>query len=360
VASSTFDLLALALAPGLSPRGARELLARGPLADSLARPRDHADLLDRATVAAIESGALAACAERELEAARRLSVDVIGLGEDRYPLWLRTTHTPPLVLWCRGTLVDTGAASVAIVGSRAATPLGQAFARRLAEALASAGLEVVSGLARGIDAAAHRGALAAGGRTLAVLGSGLDRLYPPEHDRLADEVAASGALLSEFPLGTRPWKAHFPRRNRVIAGLARGVVVVEASGRSGALSTARAALDEGREVMAVPGHPAQPQAEGTNGLLRDGAALVRGPADVLDAPGIETPATPLRAPEDAVLRALGEGVPRGVDELQERTGLAVPALLARLAALELEGALRRVPGALYVSGRAASGYTRGR
>jgi DNA processing protein len=264
------------------------------------------------------------------------------------------------VLWCRGTLSDTGAASVAIVGSRAATPLGQAFARRLAEALASAGLEVVSGLARGIDAAAHRGALVAGGRTLAVLGSGLDRVYPPEHDALAGEVAASGALLSEFPLGTRPWKAHFPRRNRVIAGLARGVVVVEASGRSGALSTARAALEEGREVMAVPGHPAHPQAEGTNGLLRDGAALVRGPADVLEALGIEAFPTPRRPPEDAVLRALGEGVPRGVDELQQRTGLAVPALLARLAALELEGALRRVPGALYVSGGAASGYTRGR
>jgi DNA processing protein len=193
---------------------------------------------------------------------------------------------------------------------------------------------------------------------VAVLGSGLDRLYPPENLALAEQVAATGALVSEFPLGSRPWKSHFPRRNHVIAGWARALVVVEAGGRSGALSTARAALDEGRDVMAVPGHPSQPQAEGTNGLLRDGAALVRGADDVLAELGLERRPKPQAAPADAVLRALPPGVPMPVDLIQERSGLALPALLARLSELELEGAIVRQPGALFVRERGGRGYTR--
>jgi DNA processing protein len=234
------------------------------------------------------------------------------------------------------------------VGSRAATALGLAFARSLARELAAAGVTVVSGLARGIDAAAHRGAVDGGGRTVAVLGSGLDRLYPRENAELARAVEGAGALVSEFPLGTRPWKANFPRRNRVIAGWARAAVVVEAGTRSGALSTARAALDEGREVMAVPGHPSQPSAEGTNGLLRDGAALVRGAADVLSELGLALPAARDLPPADEVLSALPRGVPAGVDEILARCGLALPALLARLAELEIAGTIERLPGALFV------------
>jgi DNA processing protein len=353
---TTFDLLTLALVPGLTPRAACELLSRGPLAETLSRPWEQADLVGRAGAGALASGASRRVAEAELRAARGHGVDIVGCDDERYPLWLRRTHTPPLVLWVKGALdPDEGARSLAVVGSRASSPLGHAFARRLAEDLAAAGIVVVSGLARGIDSAAHRGALDASGRTVAVLGSGLDRVYPPENAALAALVAKGGALVSEFPLGSRPWKSNFPRRNRTIAGWARGVVVIEAGERSGALSTVRAALDEGREVMAVPGHPADPQSEGTNRLLRDGAALVRGPDDVLAELGIERPRVREREPADEVLKAVPRDVPRSVDEIQERTGLAMPALLARLAALELEGALDRLPGALYLRSR---GYTR--
>ncbi|HEX9189398.1 MAG TPA: DNA-processing protein DprA, partial [Vicinamibacteria bacterium] len=273
-----------------------------------------------------------------------------------YPAWLRTVYAAPPVLWVRGRLdAGEGSRAVAVVGSRAATPLGLAFARTLARDLAAAGVTVVSGLARGIDTAAHQGALDAHGRTVAALGSGLDRLYPAENAALARAIEARGAVVSEFPLGTGPWKGNFPRRNRVIAGWARATVVVEAGARSGALSTARAALDEGREVMAVPGHPTLPGAEGTNALLRDGAALVRGADDVLAELGLVRPAPapearPREGSPDPVLGALARGVPAGVDEIQSRCGLALPGVLARLAELEIEGAVLRLPGALFVRG----------
>jgi DNA processing protein len=347
---TTFDLLTLALVPGLSPRAARELDSRVPLVQALERPDELADLLGVPARNALRSGAARRLAEAEARRAEALGVRIVGRDEPDYPPWLRRVYAPPPVLWVRGTLVaGEGERAVAVVGSRAATGLGLAFARTLARDLAAAGLTVVSGLARGIDTAAHRGALDGRGRTVAVLGSGLDRLYPAENAALADAVARDGAVVSEFPLDTGPWKGNFPRRNRVIAGWARAVVVVEAGRRSGALSTARAALDEGREVMAVPGHPAQPAADGTNGLLRDGAALVRGAPDVLAELGLLAP--PLeRAPSDEVLATLVRGVPASIDEIQERSGLALPHLLARLAELELGQAVVRLPGALFVRG----------
>jgi DNA processing protein len=242
---------------------------------------------------------------------------------------------------------------VAIVGARAATGLGLAFTRALSRDLVVAGLTVVSGLARGIDTHAHRGALVARGRTVAVLGSGLDRIYPEENAALAREIERDGAVVSEFALGTGPWKQNFPRRNRVIAGWGSAVVVVEASAKSGALSTARAALDEGREVMGVPGHPSQPNAEGTNALLRDGAALVRGAGDVLSELGMPAGREILRCvagrtAADPVLSALPPGDAASVDEIQARCGLALPVLVARLAELELGGAVVRLSGALFV------------
>jgi DNA processing protein len=265
-----------------------------------------------------------------------------------YPSWLKRIYEPPTRLWVRGRLVcDEGVHSVAIVGSRAATPLGVAFTRMLAGELAAAGLTIVSGLARGIDAAAHQGALDAGGRTVAVLGSGLDRIYPREHEALARAIVKRGAVVSEFPPGTGPWKQNFPRRNRTIAGWSRATVVVEASERSGSLHTARAALEEGREVMAVPGHPSLPGAAGTNALLRDGAALVRGAADVLSELGLE----PLPAPaasDDPLLGLLPRGVPMAVEALADRSGRPLPELLVRLTELELGGQLRRLAGAMFV------------
>ncbi len=270
-----------------------------------------------------------------------------------YPAWLGRIYDPPPVLWARGRLVaGEGERAVAIVGARAATRVGLAFARLLAADLATAGLTIVSGLARGIDTAAHQGALEAGGRTVAVLGSGLDRVYPAENAGLARAIARDGAVVSEFPPGTEPWKGNFPRRNRTIAGWARAVVVVEAGEKSGALLTARAALDEGRDVMAVPAHPTLPSAAGTNALLRDGAALVRDAGDVLSELGLARPAS--RAPacererDDPLLAALRRGVPTSVEEIAARYARPVPELLARLSELELSGRLRRLPGALFV------------
>ena len=358
--NSTLELLTLSFVPGLAPRAAAELLARCPLAAALTRAGDHADLFGPQGATAMRQGAPQRAAEAELERAGRLGVEIVGRDAERYPQWLRRTHTPPLVLWVKGTLDPAeGERSVAVVGSRAATPVGRGFAEALARELAAVGIVVVSGLARGIDAAAHRGALRARGRTVAVLGSGLDRLYPPEHEELATRIAgAGGAVVSEFPLGTPPWKSNFPRRNRVIAGWARAVVVIEAGSRSGALSTARAALDEGRDVMAVPGHPSEPHAEGANALLKDGAALVRSAVDVLAELGLAAPraAEPARD-DDAVLRALA-ALPACVDEIQQRSGLALPLVLARLAELELAGAGARHAGGLYARTGEPGGYTR--
>lgn len=268
-----------------------------------------------------------------------------------YPGWLRRIYDAPPLLWTLGTLqAEEGERAVAVVGARAATPLGLAFARALAADLAAAGLTVVSGLARGIDTAAHQGALEAGGRTVAVLGSGIDSIYPRENLALARAIAREGALVSEFPPGTGPWKQNFPRRNRTIAGWARATIVVEAGERSGALHTARTALEEGREVMAVPGHPSLPCSAGTNALLRDGAALVRDAGDVLSELGLAPLPRRAAAPAtgDELLRALQRAVPVGVDQLAARCGLSVAVLLARLTELELAGRVRRLPGALFV------------
>jgi DNA processing protein len=346
---TTFDQLTLALLPGLLPRTARALAARAPLAGCLARPDEHADLLPEAARSALRSGEARRRAEEERRRVLALGARIVGLEAQDYPPWLRRTYDPPPVLFVRGTLVaDEGARAVAVVGCRAATPEGLSFARALARDLAEAGVVIVSGLARGIDTAAHQGAVDAHGRTVAVLGSGLDRIYPEENEALARKISRDGAIVTEFPLGTGPWKSNFPRRNRVIAGWGRAVVVVEAGKRSGALITARAALGEGREVMAVPGHPSQGAAEGTNALLRDGAALVRGAADVLSELGLEATTAPAAEDEDDVLAALRRDAPRSVDEIRVLCGRALPDLLSRLSELELAERVRRLPGSLFV------------
>jgi DNA processing protein len=346
---ATFDRLTLVLLPGFNPRLGAAILARGPLEDTLARPA-HAELLPAAARAALASGEARRRAEAERQRAASIGVRVVGSQERDYPPWLGRLYDPPPVLFVRGRLVpDEGERVVAVVGSRAATPRGLTFAHRLARDLAESGVTVVSGLARGIDAAAHAGALEAEGRTVAVLGSGLLRVYPPEHARLADAAAATGALVSEFPLETAPLKVNFPRRNRVIAGWGRAVVVVEAGEKSGALITAQMAVDEGRDVMAVPGHPSLGAAAGTNALLRQGAALVRHADDVLRELRLEDrmPGEP-PPPRDDVLAALRRDVPSSVEEVAARSGRAVPELLARLGVLELEARVRRLPGALFV------------
>ena len=347
---TSFDLLTLAVLTDVGPRRAAALRARGPLDALLARPDDHGDVLPPEAREELRSGAARRRAEAELKLAERRGVRIVGLDEPDYPALLRHIFDPPPVLYVHGRVAgDEGERSVAVVGARKATPSGAALARQLARELASGGAVVVSGLARGIDSEAHQGALEGGGATVAVLGSGLDRLYPPENAGLASRIARSGAVVSEFPFGTGPHAGNFPRRNRVIAGWGRGVVVVEAQAKSGALVTARCALDEGREVMAVPGHPSQPNAEGTNQLLRDGAAVVRGAADVAAELGLVIPVTEA-APcsSDDLVAVLRPDAPIGLDELQARSGRCPAELLARLAELELESRVRRLPGGLFV------------
>jgi DNA processing protein len=343
------DLLTLTLLDGISEPAARALEARGPHSALLRRPRDHADILPGAAVAALASGAARKAAERELAEAGRLGLRVVGRDDPDYPAYLRRIYDPPRVLYVSGELLAGDARSVALVGSRGATPQGAALARSMAAELAGAGLCVVSGLARGIDTAAHLGALDASGRTVAVLGCGLDGVYPPENAKLARRIAAAGgAVVSEFRLGCRPLPGHFPKRNRIIAGWGPGVVVVEAAARSGALVTARLALDEGREVMAVPGHPAAPTAQGTNQLIRDGARLVRDAADVAEELGFEfAPRAPEREATGA-LSWLRPDAPASVEDLAARSGLGVGELLAQLTELELQARVRRLPGALFV------------
>jgi DNA processing protein len=344
------DALALSLLPNVHPRLLRAICARAAPAQVLAAPGEHADLLTPRAVEAARSGEARDSAEREIAEARRRGFGIVALDDPCFPPLLREIHDPPLVLYVWGTLsAGEGPRGASIVGSRAATPSGCALARALGRDLAEASLAVVSGLARGIDSAAHLGALDARGRTIAVLGSGLGCLYPRENAPLAEAIAKDGAVVSEFSLGTQPQRQHFPRRNRLIAGWTPAVVVVEAGQRSGALVTARLALDEGRDVYAVPGTPWSDTATGTNQLIRDGAALVRNACDVLGEMGIQ--ATPRHNPAelpDPLLCLLDRDTPCSVDQLQAQSGLAPTLLLQRLTELELEGRARRMPGSLYV------------
>lgn len=285
---------------------------------------------------------------------------LLTLASMTYPAPLRHIPDPPPALFVEGDAQALGLAQLAMVGSRRASPWGVETARAFSAALAARGLIITSGLALGVDAAGHRGAMAAGGRTLAVAANGLDIVYPRRHRRLAAEVAASGALISEFPPGTPPLAWHFPRRNRLISGLSLGVVVVEAARRSGSLITARLAGEQGREVFAVPGPIQSPLARGCHQLIRDGAKLVEEVADILEelpaGPWSEAPATP-PAPDDPVPEGLDgasrrvlEGLghrPATVDDLVERSGLTADTLSSILLALELRGLVVPVLGGAF-------------
>lgn len=347
--NETFDFLTLALLPGIGPRQVRELASRAPLRDILCRPGDHADLIPEPARARLAGDEARREAEAELSGARALGARILGRDEPDYPPLLRETFDPPPVLYVRGHLVrGEGQTCVGMVGSRSASSPGVALARAMARDLAGAGAAIVSGLARGIDSAAHRGALDAKGRTLAILGSALDRLYPAENASLAAAIEARGAVVSEFRLGTPPAPGNFPRRNRVIAGWGRALVVVEAGARSGTLWTVRAALDEGRDVMAVPGHPSHPGGEGVNRLIRDGAVLVRDAADVAQELGLALPRADPEVAAGDLLGLLRRDVPQSLEQLQQRSGKPIPELLARLSELEIGACVRRLPGAVYV------------
>jgi DNA processing protein len=292
----------------------------------------------------------------------RLRAEAEGIGvlpwnDPRFPWALLTISDVPPVLWYRGIIDAFRRPAVAIVGSRSASAAALTVAERLGADVAARGIAVVSGLARGVDSAAHRGALRTG-CTIAVLGSGLDRIYPSEHTSLARDIAGSGLVISEFPPGTPPRKFHFPMRNRVISGLSRAVVIVEASEDSGSLITARCALEQGREVLAVPGSVLAGRNRGAHALIRDGAKIVECADDIVeelgwppavsDAPkDTASGQTPMTS-GDSLLELMRSGEPYDLDELAASAGVGVVRLLPRLLELELQGLIERVEGGRFM------------
>lgn len=270
-------------------------------------------------------------------------------GDAAYPPFLDAIADPPDELWVRGDVNLLAAESVAIVGSRAASNYALEIASALAFDLARCGLVVVSGMARGVDGAAHRGALEASGATVAVLGCGVDVAYPEEHADLLSRIAATGAVVSELPPGTPPLAHHFPLRNRIISGLSRAVVVVEAGEKSGSLITARCALEQGRDVMAVPGNALSGRNRGAHALLKDGAKLVEGVDDILEELGLRRPGAVAVDPrkslrDNGLMLGMQPGETYGLDQLGAASGLPASELLPLLTELELRGTIIRAPG----------------
>lgn len=348
----------LARSDGIGPILYRDLIRRfGNAADAIeALPSLQRRAGRRRPLRLADSGV----AEAELESLARIGARCLILGEADYPAPLAAIDDPPPVLGVIGDVGLLARPAIAVVGARNASANGRRLARDLAHGIGTAGAVVVSGLARGIDGAAHEGALDTG--TAAALAGGIDVVYPPEHEALHAAIAERGVLVSETPPGVVPRSRHFPRRNRVISGLALGVVVVEAALRSGSLITARLALEQGREVFAVPGSPLDPRCRGTNGLIRQGAVLVEGPEDVLD---VVAPMAAASRPREAAIDVAADPPTNGtegdsravervagylgmspvaIDELMRETGLSTADVLTALIELELAGRLDRHPG----------------
>jgi DNA processing protein len=353
------DLLALHLVPGLGPRLTAALLERFGTAAAVRRATAHelqsvphiGPKLAQEFHAALRSLDV----DAEIAQLARFETGVLAHGQPDYPAQLAEIASAPPLLYVRGELLPADANAVAVVGSRHCTAYGRRVAERLAGDLARAGFTVVSGLARGIDGAAHRGALQAGGRTLAVLAGGLSKIYPPEHAELAREVQASGALLTEATMMQQPLPDMFPARNRIISGLSRGVVIVEAALQSGALITSRHALEQGRDVFAVPGPVDSVASAGCLDLIRQGAKLIRGIDDLLEELGgsavtaAPTAAAPPPGMDDTQRRVwehLAEGV-KHLDELAQQLQLNIHQLSGALLMLEMKKAVRRLPGGRY-------------
>lgn len=344
--------LRLSLVSGVGPAAGRALLAAfGSPEDVFAAPRRAlADVVSDDLARALLEQDLDARIAEALAWARAPGNLIVTLDDARYPKQLLDTDDPPLLLYVKGRVELLSQPALAIVGSRNATPQGIANAEAFARALSQAGLAIVSGMALGIDAAAHRGALQADGPTIAVIGTGADRIYPARNGELARRIAAEGAIVSEFPLGTPALASNFPRRNRLISGLARAVLVVEAAERSGSLITARLAAEQGRDVFAVPGSIHSPLSKGCHRLIKDGAKLVDDVRDILDelAPGSVAAPAPATAPSEheALLALMGHDTCH-VDTLAERSGVTPERLAAALLALELAGRIAVLPGGRY-------------
>jgi DNA processing protein len=371
LSSEMRDLLALRLIDGLGPTRIAALVrhfgsARRALQASesgLLSVPGFGPQLSAAVVSSLSTIDVSA----EVAKIESAGVDVFAVGGPGYPEWLASIPEVPTLLFIRGKILPTDVRAVALVGTRNPNAYGRRMAKALAEGLARAGVVIVSGLARGVDGIAHRGALDAGGRTLAVLAGGLSSVYPPEHRALAEEVVASGALVTESPMDQEPLKGLFPARNRIISGLSRVVVIVQAPARSGALITAEHGAEHGRVVMAVPGAADDDDSAGCNALIRDGAILCRSVEDVLEeldgvsavaqrekeqeskatAPA-ETAGPPAGLDETQwrIWDALGEGQ-RSIDELAQKLGLTAPILARSLMMLEMKKGVRKLPGNRY-------------
>lgn len=360
---STAYWVAFNLTPGIGPMRQRALL-------------EHFGSLERAWHASVEELRQAGLDRRSLESLVRtrqsislqqemariaqVGAEVLTWEDPRYPANLRQIPDAPPLLYVLGSVLPQDEWAVAIVGTRRATLYGKEVTRRLAYGLARNGITVVSGLAHGIDAVAHRAALDAGGRTIAVLGSGVDFIYPAEHRPLAQQIQEHGALLSEYPLGTKPEAQNFPPRNRIISGLSLGVVIAEAGAHSGALITADYAAEQGRDVFAVPGNILNATSAGCNQLIRDGARPVLEVEDILEELNLRQAVEQAEAravlpsnPTEARLMALLSEEPQHVDELGRESGLPIAVVTSTLALMELKGMVRQVGGMHYVLAREA-------
>lgn len=357
--------VALSLAEGVGPKIQTALLERfGTAENVLSQSQDSLQDVrgvGTKTTASISNPERLTEARSLLTRCRQLGIDVLSRGDAEYPRRLQEICDPPAVLYRRGVMLPRDELAIAIVGSRRCTAYGRRHAERLSGALSRAGFTIVSGLARGIDAASHRGTLQAGGRTIAVLAGGVRDIYPPENRELAEEICRQGALISEMPIDQRPLPGLFPQRNRIISGMCLGVIVIEATRNSGALYTARHAVEQGREVFALPGPVDSLASEGCHDLIRDGVTLVRSVDDVLSTLGpLPTPAatsssTTIHSPRELVLNPLESRIlnlipaePVHIDQLLQSTDMEASRVLATLTVLEMRRLIRRLPGSLLV------------
>lgn len=345
--------LRLTLVPGVSPRAQQELLKvfGAPQAVLDAPQAELSSVAAPAVVQALARGPSQGQVDRTLRWLEASGHYLLALGDARYPQALLTIPDPPTVIYAKGRVELLNATGLAIVGSRNASAQGVRDANAFASALSRAGLCIVSGMALGIDAAAHRGGLAGPGSSIAVMGTGADIVYPAGNLGLAEDLGARGCLVSEFALGTDPAAGNFPRRNRLISGLARGVLVVEAGKPSGSLVTARLALEQNRDVFAIPGSIHSPLSRGCNDLIKQGAKLVECANDILFELALPLvadaahPRTPEKQP-NPMLAAMGH-LPASLDEIARRTGMAAARVAAQLSRLEIEGRVAPLPGGLY-------------
>jgi DNA processing protein len=356
--------LTLNLLPGIGPVRVRRLTDHFGSAEAIFAATDRelqfVEGIGPEAARSIRSGSDGALGAKELAKATEMGVTVLAFDDSRYPSALREIYDPPLVLYVRGKVPERWARGVGLVGSRLTTHYGTETAKKLGYQLAYAGVPVVSGLARGIDTAAHMGALAAKGPTWAVLGTGVDVIYPPENAELAAKIAETGCVISEFPLGTKPERQNFPMRNRIVSGLSFGVLVIEAGLESGALITARQALEQGRQVFAVPGRIDTPHAKGCHKLIRDGAKLVEEVSDILgeidfllprsaaeSRPEVRSAPPELSDDEKALFAALGDDE-TSIDALIAKSGLPSGKVSSTLLRLEMKKLVRQLPGKVFV------------